>query len=91
MDITIKVKPRAKENKVEQEKEKLKISVKAPPEQGKANKEVVGILSKHFSTPRSSIHILKGHKSQNKIVRIKKPPHQDRIKINLSKKHCWTR
>lgn len=91
MDIKIKVKPRAKKNKLEQENEKLKISVKAPPKQGQANEEVIETLSRHYSVPRSSIHILKGHKSQNKIVRIEKPTHQDRLKINISKKHCWSR
>lgn len=91
MDIKVKVKPRAKENRVEQEEKRLKISVKAPPEQGKANEVVISVLSRHLSVSRSSVHILKGHKSQNKIIRISQPSHQDRIKTNLSKKHCWVR
>ena len=70
MQINVKVKTQAKENKIIKEKNGLKVWVNAPAEKGKANQEVIKTLSKHFSVPKSSIKIIKGHKNQNKIIKI---------------------
>ncbi|RUM87332.1 MAG: hypothetical protein DSZ24_06440 [Thermodesulfatator sp.] len=44
----------------------------APPEKGKANKQLVEVLAKHFGVKKSSVKILKGETSHNKVVEI--PP-----------------
>ena len=49
----------------------LKIKISAPPVEGKANKELVNILSKHFKVSKSKISVVSGHKSRNKIIEIK--------------------
>lgn len=71
MKYNIKVQPNAKENKiVEQCDDFLKIKLRAIPECGKANLELIKFLSKHFKVSKSNIQILKGHTSHNKIVEI---------------------
>ena len=49
----------------------LKVAVKEPPTDGKANLGVVNALSGYFGVPKSSISIMTGHKSRKKIVSVK--------------------
>jgi len=48
----------------------LKIKVNAPPVGGAANDELIEILSDKLRTRKSSIKIIKGHTSRNKVVEI---------------------
>lgn len=48
----------------------IKIRVNAPPVGGAANEELIEILSEEFSVKKTSIKILKGHSSRNKVVEI---------------------
>jgi uncharacterized protein (TIGR00251 family) len=48
----------------------IKIKVTAPPVEGKANEALIKILAKEFKISASSIEILKGRNSREKIVRI---------------------
>lgn len=89
--IAICVKANAKENKVIERDNELKILVKSPAEKNKANKEVIEVLANYCDCAKSQISIIKGHKQKNKLVEIKKPLFRDKIKINISKKHCWSR
>jgi uncharacterized protein (TIGR00251 family) len=69
MKYTIKVKANAKENAVlEGPGGELRVLVKAPPQEGRANKAVIEILAAHFEVPKSSVAIVGGFKSKNKIV-----------------------
>ncbi len=71
MKILIKVKPNAKENKVEGiSKNQFLVKVKAPPKEDKANKELIETLAEYFKVPKSQISILTGLKSKQKIVNI---------------------
>jgi hypothetical protein len=71
MKYTIKVKANAKENAVlEGLGGELRVLVKAPPQEGRANEAVIEILAAHFKIPKSSVAIVGGFKSKNKIVRI---------------------
>lgn len=71
MKFLCKVKSSAKINKVEKMSEnELCLWVKAPAVEGKANKQVVAILSEYFNIPRSRITLLRGEKSKIKIVEI---------------------
>lgn len=71
MKIQVKVSPNAKEAKVEKENERaLRVKVNAPARGGKANKRLIEILAEYFSKPKSSIKIVKGLTSKNKMVEI---------------------
>lgn len=50
-----------------------KIKVAAPPERGKANEELIRFLASEFGVPRSSIEIVAGANSHNKLIRIQPP------------------
>jgi hypothetical protein len=70
MRISIIVKTRAKENKVKAMSDELKVFVKEPAREGKANKAVIELLAEHFQVPKSEIEIISGYKSKNKIISI---------------------
>lgn len=68
---TIKVKTNAKENAVEEGPAgELRVLVKAPPQEGRANEAVVGVLAAYFKVPKSRVAIVGGFKSKRKVVRI---------------------
>ena len=72
MKLFIKVKPRAREEKVEEvDKDHLVVHTKEIPEKGKANEGVIRLLSIHFSVLKSRITIISGKKARTKIVIIK--------------------
>ena len=83
MKIVVKVKTRAKETSVVREtpsdlglfpRETLpvyKVSVKAMPIGGQANSEVIRALAEYFSVPVSSVVLLNGASSKQKIFEIK--------------------
>ncbi|MDF3047100.1 MAG: hypothetical protein K0R73_218 [Candidatus Midichloriaceae bacterium] len=52
----------AKDNKIS-----LKVKVRAAPENGKANDEVIDRLADYFSIPKSKIGLKSGHSSRNKV------------------------
>jgi uncharacterized protein len=48
----------------------LKVSVSAPPLDGRANVAVVEFFSEVLSVPRSTVQVVAGERSRNKVVRI---------------------
>jgi len=71
MKISVKVKPNSRESRVENLGEKrFLVAVKAPPQEGRANREVVEILATYFCVPKSQIALVGGLKSKQKIVEI---------------------
>lgn len=71
MILKIKVKPNSRKNEVSVENAfSLKIKIKAVPEKGKANKELINFLSEIFEVPKSFIQIINGESSPNKRVKI---------------------
>jgi uncharacterized protein (TIGR00251 family) len=48
----------------------LQVRVAAPPVKGKANKELADFLSKALGVKKSSIFIVKGQTSRNKVIAI---------------------
>ena len=71
MKFFVKVKPSAKEEKVEKVSENsFYISVKAPPREGRANEAVLRALAKYFDCPVSDVSLVQGHKSRQKIVEV---------------------
>lgn len=71
MKYTIKVKTNAKENTVQEGPGgELRVLVKAPPQEGRANEAVIETLAAHFKVPKSRVAIVGGFKSKTKIVRM---------------------
>ena len=67
----MRVHPRAKRNAVSGEVgEALKVSLTAPPVEGKANRACVEMLAEVLSVPRSSVSIAAGESSRQKVVRV---------------------
>jgi uncharacterized protein (TIGR00251 family) len=72
MKISVKVKPNAKQEKIEKVTEShFLIWVKEKPREGKANKAVIKVLSEYFGVPQSQVVLLKGQASREKIFEIK--------------------
>jgi len=74
--LNIKVKAAAKNNAIKEfviinDIPYLKLSIRALPEQGKANEEIISYLAKEWQLLRSSIEITKGHTNNLKTILIK--------------------
>jgi uncharacterized protein (TIGR00251 family) len=48
----------------------LQIKIAAPPEKGKANKEVIDFLGRTLGVKKSAIAVIKGETSRNKAIEI---------------------
>lgn len=57
-----------KKDFIEVDGDKITVGVKAQPEKGKANDEVIKKLSKHFGVPKSAVRIISGTTSRKKMV-----------------------
>lgn len=69
--FAVKVHPRAKKNAITGALgDALKVSLTAPPTDGKANDACVEFFAKILKVPRSSISIAAGHSSRNKVIRV---------------------
>ena len=58
----------------------LKLSVKAPPEKGKANKDVVSLVAETFGLTSSDVTILSGETSPDKVVRLALSPQEAAVR-----------
>ena len=71
MRISVKVKPRAKEESVEQiDDTHFVVAVKEPPIQGRANRAVIQALADFLGVALLRVRIVSGHTSREKIVEI---------------------
>ena len=70
MIFTVRVMPRAGRSLVREEGAGLKVYLTQPPAQGRANLELIAILSEYLRVKKRNIEIIKGHNSRNKLVKI---------------------
>jgi uncharacterized protein (TIGR00251 family) len=69
--FAVKLHPRAKKNAITGEVgDALKLSLTAPPVEGKANAACIEFLANLLKLPHSSITIASGHASRNKVIRV---------------------
>jgi uncharacterized protein (TIGR00251 family) len=69
--FAIKVHPRAKKNAISGELgDALKLSLTAPPVEGRANDSCIDFFAKFLKVPRSSVTIASGLTSRNKIIHV---------------------
>ncbi|HEY1950227.1 MAG TPA: DUF167 family protein [Bryobacteraceae bacterium] len=68
----VKVIPRSSKSEVNEVMDdgSLKVKLRAVPEKGYANEELIGVLAEHFKVPKSSVELLSGETSRRKRVRI---------------------
>ena len=76
MLISIHITPKSARNQIigwaigADERKELKIKIAAPPEDGKANAELIKFLSKEWKIPKSSLEIVSGETSRHKRLKI---------------------
>ena len=69
--FAVKIQPRARRNAIVGELgDALKIALTAPPVDGRANDACVEFLADLLDLPRSSITIVSGQSSRNKVIRV---------------------
>jgi len=69
--LKVIIKPSASKNEIlsyDENKQSLRISIKAPPEKGKANVELIKFISKLL---KKKVEIIKGIKNREKLLKIK--------------------
>jgi len=71
LTLKIKVEPRSSKSAiVGPYGDTLKVKLTAPPVDGKANKELIALLSKELKVRKKDIEIMSGESSKNKVVKI---------------------
>ena len=71
MKIFVKVKPRARQEKIEKiDDTNFKVWVKEPPEKGRANRAVLEIMADYFNVSQSDVKIISGNTSRLKIIEV---------------------
>ena len=69
--FAVKVHPRAKKNAITGELgDALKLSVTAPPADGRANQACIEFFAKLLKVPHSSVTIASGQSRRNKIIQV---------------------
>lgn len=70
--LKIKVIPKSPKNEIiENDESFMKIRIKAAPEKGRANAELIKFLSKELKIPKENIVIISGKTERTKLIRIK--------------------
>lgn len=78
MKIAVKVRPNAKENRVEKIGDNnFSVRVKAKPVEGRATGAVIKALADYFGVSKSRVILLKGQTSKQKIFEVPKYRHPD--------------
>jgi len=71
MKFAIEVKPGSRKSEVVALSDgDLKVFLKSPAKEGRANAEAVSLLAKHFGVPQSHVKILKGARGRKKIMEV---------------------
>ena len=68
--IKVRVIPRAKRERIEEFDAGLKVYVAKPALEGKANKRLIEVLAPYLEVKKSSLKIIKGQTTQDKIIEI---------------------
>lgn len=69
MRINVRVIPRAKVNKVEPQPDgSIRVHTTVAPADGEANAAVIKMLAKHLGVPKTSIMVVRGATSRDKVI-----------------------
>ena len=69
-EIAVRVTPKASRNRIVEENGALRVYVTVAPEGGKANAAVIKLLAKALGVPKSSLVLIRGQSSRDKLLRI---------------------
>jgi uncharacterized protein (TIGR00251 family) len=84
LQIIIKVNPSSGRSACQIDKNgTLKCSLKSPPENGKANEELIALISKKVGIPKNDITLLLGKTSRTKTVQLKTTQTVDEVRLLL--------
>lgn len=88
ISFSVRIHPRARTNGITgRVGETLKLSLTAPPVDGKANEACIEFLANLLKVPRSSVTIAAGLTSRNKVIRVAGiSPEELRARLNLRSK-----
>jgi uncharacterized protein len=70
MELKVKAIPNSSKQEVKEQNGILKIYLNSPHSEGRANKELIEVLTKHFKVKKSQIEIIRGAHSREKTVRL---------------------
>lgn len=70
--INVKVIPKSSRESIELKDDVYRVKVHNPPENGEANRRVIELLAKHFTTAKSNLEIISGETSRHKRVLVRK-------------------
>ncbi len=71
MRINVRVIPRAKINRVEVQPDGVvRVHTTTAPTDGKATADVIKILARHYGVPKTSIRLIRGETSRDKVFEI---------------------
>lgn len=68
--FNVRVTPHAKQNKVIDDGDVLRVYTTTAPDKGRANEAVIELLSEYLNVPKSRIKILKGLTFREKLVAV---------------------
>lgn len=69
MIVNIRVIPRARQNTITADSDgSLRVHTTAAPSDGDANAAVIKMLARHFNVPKTSIKIIRGANSRDKVI-----------------------
>lgn len=69
-ELSVRVTPKASRNAVIAEDGQIKVTVTTVPEGGKATKDVIALLAKALGVPKSSLTLIRGETSRDKVFRL---------------------
>ncbi|MBS7386094.1 MAG: DUF167 domain-containing protein [Alphaproteobacteria bacterium] len=71
MRVNVRVIPRAKINRVEVQPDgTLRVHTTTAPADGKATADVIKMLARHYGVPKTSIKLIRGETSRDKVFEI---------------------
>ncbi len=72
MKIAVKVKPNARQSRVEVSENGYTVYVTEPPQDNKANRAMIKAMAEYLKVPKSRITIVRGAKSREKLIEIQR-------------------
>ena len=69
-EIAVRVTPKASRDRILVDDDAIRVYVTTVPEDGKANKAVVKLLSKALGVPKTRLDLIRGATSRDKVFRI---------------------
>lgn len=69
MIVNVRVIPRARKNQITVDEDgTVRVHTSAAPADGAANDAVIKMLAEHFKVPKTSIRIIRGASTRNKVI-----------------------